>query len=120
VNDYYLRVKASDRVPLRNALIALDVMEVVDGNLIVKGPGGYDVIGPLRNMDDTDWVKVGGEIAHHYNLRLPYDLRQRIIDLAAEGNTTAQTIIANRARFYARIGGGGIDEAPEFAKRVWL
>lgn len=124
MNSYYLRVKASDRVPLKNALIALGVMKevTVDGvtSLIVDGDGGYDVIGPVRNQLDTDWVKVGGEVAHHYNLRLPYDLRQRIIDLAAQGNATAQTIIANRARFFARIGGTGIDEPPEFPKRVWL
>lgn len=119
--DYLLRCKASDRVLLRTAFIAIGVLEINgQGDLQAVPPGALDTIGPMRNQLGTDWVRVGGEIAHHYNLRVGYDLRQKIIDLAAQGDATAQVIIANRARFYAKIGGNLKDTAPDAPKRVFL
>lgn len=119
--DYHLRCKATDRVPLRDAFIALGVLVLAEDGSLIAPEGALDIIGPLRNQANTDWVRIGGEVAHHYNLRLPYDLRQRIIQLAAEGNATAQALIANRVRFFARVDvQSGEDASVDVPKRVFL
>ena len=118
--DYHFRVKAVDRVPLRNAFVALGVITWDGSQMNVIGPGAVETVGPIDDWQNPGTpIMSGGAVLHHYNLRLPYDLRQLIIDKAAQGDVTAQTIVANRARFYSKLS-NGLDVLADIPKRVWL
>lgn len=118
--DYALRVKASDRIPLRNALVNLGIANWDGTTLSFNYNGHYDDIGPIEDWQNPGTpLKLAGEVLYHYNLRIDLDLIQFIIDQAAAGNATAQAVKANHAKYYAKMN-GGLPTLPDTPKRVWL
>jgi hypothetical protein len=121
--DYHFRVKANDRTLIRNAFVGIGVLQILGPDLVpVDGTTTtYDPIGPIPDWQNPgQFIKaLDGQILHHYNLRTTFDLRQRTIDLAAQGNTWAQQIIANRDQFFSKISNGQ-EILADMPKRVWL
>ena len=118
--DYALRVKASNRVPLRNALVNLGIANWDGVTLTFNYGGNYDDIGPIVDWTNPpNFVMSGGEVLYHYNLRINLNLVPYIQNLASQGNATAQAIVASPAQYYAAVFGGQ-PVLPTIPKRVWL
>jgi hypothetical protein len=123
MEDYYFRVKASDRVEMRRLLNALNVIKIRDGEIVPHRDGDSWVdIGRLDNWQNPNqFVKdpVSGEVYWHYNLRTAINVRRRIKDAVAEGNADAIALNSEKGRWYARVTNDDNDK-PLMQKVVWL
>lgn len=123
MEDYFFRVKASDRAEMRRLLRALNVINVLNGEIVPQREGDcWFEIGRIADWtDESKWVKdpVSGEAYWHYNLRTSINVRRRIRDAVAEGNVDAIALNNEKGRWYARVTDDESD-TPVMAKVVWL
>jgi len=123
MNDYFFRVKASDRAEMRRVLRAINVMRLVDGELVPKREGdAWYEIGRLEDWQNPgQWLKepVSSEAYWHYNLRSEINVRKRIKDLVAAGDPDALILDSAKGRWYSRVVGDE-DTSPDNPKAVWL
>ena len=124
MNDYYFRVKASDRAELRRVLRAINVLRLVDGELVTRREGDSWVeVGRIPDWRNPDfWLKepLSGEAYWHYNLRTDINVRRRIRDLVATGDIDALVLDTARGRWYSKVDSNDTEASPDFPKAVWL
>ena len=124
--DYFFRVKASDRGEMRRVLRAINVMqnnpEVGQPDIPKREGDSWVEIGRIVDWTDPNkFVKdpVSNEAYWHYNLRTEINVRRRIKDLVAFGDPDALILDANKGRWWARVTNDDMD-SPAIQKSVWL
>jgi hypothetical protein len=124
VNDYYIRVKASDRDEMRRVLRAINVMRLQNGELVPKheGDAWYEVGRICDWQNPVDWLRepVSGEAYWHYNLRTDINVRKRVKDLVALGDPDAIILDSEKGRWFSKLNGDGDDDTPSMPRNVWL
>ena len=122
-DDYYFRVKASDRVELRRVLRAINVLKLVDGEITPRrDEDAWIEVGRIADwLSPNVWVKepISGEAYWHYNLRTSINVRKRIRDLVASGDPDAVILDSARGRWFSKVVGSD-DATPDFVKQVFL
>lgn len=127
MNDYFFRVKASDRAEMRRVLRAINVMEIRDGEFVPKRDGdSWDEVGRIAdwlspNPENPSWVKepISGEAYWHYNLRTEINVRKRVKDLVEAGDPDALILDSGKGRWFSKVVADE-DVGPDWPKRVWL
>lgn len=122
--NYFFRVKASDRGELRRVLRAINVLDRDgDGNNIPNRLGDCWVeVGRLPDWTDpSKFIKDpdSGESYWHYNLRTTINVKKRIKDLVAEGDPDALILDSAKGRWWAKVSGDDMN-TPTILKSVWL
>lgn len=123
MQDYYFRVKTTDRDEMRRLLRELNIIRVRDGEIVPfrEGDAWLD-IGRLDNWQNPGAFlrdPVSNEPYWHYNLRTTINVRGRIRNAVLEGNPDAIALDSQKGRWFSRVTNDESD-TPEMPKVVWL
>lgn len=124
MEDYFFRVKASDRPEMRRVLRAINVLDRdADGNDVPhRQEDSWVEVGRIPNWQNPNqFVKdpVSGEAYWHYNLRTDINVRRRIKDLVASGNPDALILNSAKGRWWSRVDNDDMS-SPLVLKSNWL
>ncbi len=127
MNDYYFRVKASDRGEMRRVLRAINVLKLEDGESVPKRDGdawyevGRIIDWQSPNPNNPVWVKepISGEAYWHYNLRTDINVRARVRQLVLDGDPDAVILDSAKGRWFSVVVSDE-DASPARPKVVWL
>ena len=123
MEDYYFRVKTSDRAEMRRLLNVLNVIKVRDGEIVPHREGdSWIEIGRIDNWQNPNqFVKdpVSGQAYWHYNLRTDINVRKRVKDAVLAGNADAIALDSEKGRWFSRVENSE-GSTPAMPKVAWL
>ena len=124
--DYFFRVKASDRGEMRRVLRSINVMqnnpEPGEPDIPKRDGDSWVEVGRIPNWQNPNqWLKepVSGEAYWHYNMRTEVNIKKRIKDLVASGDPDALILDAEPGRWWSKVTNGDM-QPPVIMKSVWL